>query len=200
LGGSRHGLGDGGCCEVGEPAGVLFEASAQARQQRSSSRQPLATDAGICHDATQHGRQDHFELQCCPGPALSEQAPAAACAQASFSELAPAAHSRAAGGVSCPAGPSPSQPERAMVASQTLAPPAANLNSGLSGQAGWRPLRALPSTWEMASGPLRRCTGDSRAGRPLPQAGPSRGDSVRKPRGFPSIRQLAASATGHDAS
>ncbi len=163
---------------MGEPARVLFEATAQTRQQRSSSRQPLATDAGIFQDATQHGRQDHFELQCCPGPALSEQAPAAVCAQASGSELAPAAHSRAAGGVSCPAGPSPipSQPERAMLASQTLAPPAAN--SGLSGQDGWRPLRALPSTWEVAGGPFRRCTGDCHAGRPLPHAGPSRGDSV----------------------
>jgi hypothetical protein len=197
LGGSRHGLGDGGCCEAGELVEVLFEASAQTRQQRSFSRQPLATDAGIFQDAMQHGRQDHFELQCCPGPALSEQAPAAACAQASGSELAPAAHSRAAGGVSCPAGPSPSQPERAMLASQTLAPPAAD--SGLSGQAGWRP------------GPCRRrgkwpaalcagaLSGGCHAGRPLPQAGPSRG-SVRKPRGFQSMRQLAASATGHDAS
>ncbi len=67
---------------------------------------------------------------------VSKRRPPRALIEASGSELAPAAHSRAAGGVSCPAGPSPSQPERAMLALWTLAPQAAD--SGLSGQAGWR--------------------------------------------------------------
>jgi hypothetical protein len=34
LGGSHHGLGNGGCCEVGEPARVLFDAAARDDQHK----------------------------------------------------------------------------------------------------------------------------------------------------------------------
>ncbi len=32
LGGQHHGLGNGGCCEVGEPAGVRFDATTRKDQ------------------------------------------------------------------------------------------------------------------------------------------------------------------------
>ncbi len=38
LGDSHHGLGNGGCCEVGEPAQLLFDAAARDDQHKYSDR------------------------------------------------------------------------------------------------------------------------------------------------------------------
>ena len=46
LGGSRHGLGNGGCCEVGEPARVLFDAAARDDQHEYSDRSLRETGRG----------------------------------------------------------------------------------------------------------------------------------------------------------
>ena len=44
LGGSHHGLGNGGCCEVGEPAGALFDAAARDDQHGYVDRSLRETD------------------------------------------------------------------------------------------------------------------------------------------------------------
>ena len=46
LGGSHHGLGNGGCCEVGEPAEALFDAAARDDQHKYSDRSMRETGRG----------------------------------------------------------------------------------------------------------------------------------------------------------
>ena len=46
LGGSHHGLRNGGCCEVGEPARVLFDAAARDDQHKYSGRSLRETGRG----------------------------------------------------------------------------------------------------------------------------------------------------------
>ena len=46
LGGSHHGLGNGGCCEVGEPAGALFNATARDDQHEYFDRSLRETGRG----------------------------------------------------------------------------------------------------------------------------------------------------------
>ena len=46
LGGSHHGLGTGGCCEVGEPAGALFNATARDDQHEYFDRSLRETSRG----------------------------------------------------------------------------------------------------------------------------------------------------------
>jgi hypothetical protein len=38
CGGSHHGLGNGGCCEMGEPASLLFDATARNDQHEHVER------------------------------------------------------------------------------------------------------------------------------------------------------------------
>jgi hypothetical protein len=52
LGGSHHGLGNGGCCERGEPAGVLFDATARDDQHEYSDRSLRETGHGSCRAAS----------------------------------------------------------------------------------------------------------------------------------------------------
>ena len=47
LGGSHHGLGNGGCCEVGEPARVLFDAAARDDQHKYSDGSLRGISRGI---------------------------------------------------------------------------------------------------------------------------------------------------------
>ena len=44
--GPHHGLGNGGCCEVGEPAGVLFDTAACNDQHEYDDRSVRETDRG----------------------------------------------------------------------------------------------------------------------------------------------------------
>jgi hypothetical protein len=46
LGGPHHGLGSGGCCEMGEPAGVLFDTAACNDQHEYDDRSVRETDRG----------------------------------------------------------------------------------------------------------------------------------------------------------
>ncbi len=48
FGGPHHGLGNGGCCEVGEPAGVLFDAAARDDQHGYFDRSQREVGHGIC--------------------------------------------------------------------------------------------------------------------------------------------------------
>ncbi len=52
LGGSHHGLRNGGCCEVGEPARVLFDAAARDDQHKYSGRSLRATGRGSSRAAS----------------------------------------------------------------------------------------------------------------------------------------------------
>ena len=49
--GSHRGLGNGGCCEVGEPAGVLFDAAARDDQHGYVDKSLLEVGHGICRAA-----------------------------------------------------------------------------------------------------------------------------------------------------
>ena len=51
LGGSHHGLGNGGCCKVGEPAEESFDAPARDDQHEYAGRSLLETDRGGCRAA-----------------------------------------------------------------------------------------------------------------------------------------------------
>ncbi len=52
MGGSHRGLGNGGCCEVGEPARVLFDATARDDQHRYSDRSLRGTGRGSSRAAS----------------------------------------------------------------------------------------------------------------------------------------------------
>jgi hypothetical protein len=52
FGGPHHGLGNGGCCEVGEPEGVLFDAAARDDQHEYFDRSLLEVGHGICRAAS----------------------------------------------------------------------------------------------------------------------------------------------------
>ncbi len=52
LGGPHHGLGNGGCCEMGEPAGVLFDTAACNDQPEYDDRSVRETDRGSCRAAS----------------------------------------------------------------------------------------------------------------------------------------------------
>ena len=47
-GGSHHGLGNGGCCKVGEPAEESFDTTARDDQHEYDGRSLLETDRGGC--------------------------------------------------------------------------------------------------------------------------------------------------------
>ncbi len=49
--GSHRGLGNGGCCEVGEPAGELFDAAARDDQHEYFDKSLLEVGHGICRAA-----------------------------------------------------------------------------------------------------------------------------------------------------
>ena len=49
---AHHGLGNGGCCEVGEPAGALFDAAARDDQHKYSDRSLRETDRGSSRAAS----------------------------------------------------------------------------------------------------------------------------------------------------
>jgi hypothetical protein len=51
LGGSHHGLGNDGCCKVGEPAEESFDATARDDQHESDGRSLRETDRGGCRAA-----------------------------------------------------------------------------------------------------------------------------------------------------
>ena len=51
LGGSHHGLGNGGCCKVGEPAEESFAATARDNQHEYGGRSLRETDRGGCRAA-----------------------------------------------------------------------------------------------------------------------------------------------------
>ena len=51
LGGSHHGLGNGGCCKVGEPAGESFDAAARDDRHEYEGRSLRETDRGGCRAA-----------------------------------------------------------------------------------------------------------------------------------------------------
>ena len=46
MGGSHDGLGNGGCCKLGEPAGVLFDAAARNDQHEQDDRPLREVDRG----------------------------------------------------------------------------------------------------------------------------------------------------------
>jgi hypothetical protein len=48
LGGSHHGLGNGGCCKVGVPAEESFDATARDNQHEYDGRSLRETDRGGC--------------------------------------------------------------------------------------------------------------------------------------------------------
>ncbi len=52
LGGSHHGLGNGGCCEVGEPARVLFDTAARDDHHKYSDRSLRETGRGSSRAAS----------------------------------------------------------------------------------------------------------------------------------------------------
>jgi hypothetical protein len=51
LGGSRHGLGNGGCSKTGKPAGELFDTTARDDQQQYSDRSLRKTGRRSCRAA-----------------------------------------------------------------------------------------------------------------------------------------------------
>ena len=51
MGGSHHGLGNGGCCKVGEPAEESFDATARDDQHEYDGRSLRETGGGGCRAA-----------------------------------------------------------------------------------------------------------------------------------------------------
>jgi hypothetical protein len=51
FGGPHHGLGNGGCCKVGEPAGALFDAAARDGQHEYVDKSLREVGHGICRAA-----------------------------------------------------------------------------------------------------------------------------------------------------
>jgi hypothetical protein len=57
----RHGLGNGGCCEEGEPAEASFDATARDDQHEHSDRSLRETDRGGCRVAS--GPHPHWNAK-----------------------------------------------------------------------------------------------------------------------------------------